>query len=243
MSSFKYFPISEKQKNWGIYLTDCGHATIQPGEAYPPPAHPNGYYFTWQNGRRLNEYQLLYIREGRGTFEREGEEPCEVGTGDLILLMPGVWHRYRPEKKIGWKEDWIGFNGAIAERVMNAPFFPAKGEVIKLQQRTEFETAMCGLIDSFLDDATDLPYTSGARVLELLGLIQEIRFTTSRDKRHERAVRQAQFHIGRHVAERIDFHALAARLGLGYTVFRRSFAEQSGLAPLQYQLKFRLRRA
>ena len=41
----------------------------------------------------------------------------------------------------------------------------------------------------------------------------------------------------------VDFAALAKRLGMGYTLFRRCFREYNGMAPLEYQIALRIRRA
>jgi transcriptional regulator GlxA family with amidase domain len=52
-----------------------------------------------------------------------------------------------------------------------------------------------------------------------------------------------QLHIAHHLGEVVDFAELAKRLGMGYTLFRRSFQEYNGMAPLEYQIALRIRRA
>ena len=52
-----------------------------------------------------------------------------------------------------------------------------------------------------------------------------------------------QLHIAHHLGEVVDFAALAKRLGMGYTLFRRCFREYNGMAPLEYQIALRIRRA
>ena len=46
-----------------------------------------------------------------------------------------------------------------------------------------------------------------------------------------------------YLGEAVDFPALARRLGMGYTFFRRLFREYNGMAPLEYQIALRIRRA
>jgi hypothetical protein len=108
---FKYTTKSIEDKNWGLYINVAGCANILPGECYPPPGHPSEYSFSWENGRILHEFQINYITSGEGILEtRSGKYP--VREGSVIIVFPGMWHRYRPSKT-GWKEHYVGFNGTI----------------------------------------------------------------------------------------------------------------------------------
>jgi len=40
-----------------------------------------------------------------------------VAAGDAILLVPGMWHRYKPDHLTGRHEHWVGFAGSGAEQV------------------------------------------------------------------------------------------------------------------------------
>jgi len=66
---FKYLTPGHEDINWGLYLHAAGKAHILPGTIYPPTAHPTGYYFSYENGRILQEYQINYITEGEGIYE------------------------------------------------------------------------------------------------------------------------------------------------------------------------------
>jgi hypothetical protein len=98
----RYLPISERERKWGLYVSDAGWQSIQPGQTYPPKGHPRSYAFTWEHGRVLPEYQLVYIVRGEGKFDSEPSGPRPVTAGSMILLFPGVWHRYRPALAVGW---------------------------------------------------------------------------------------------------------------------------------------------
>jgi len=49
---------------------------------------------------------------------RDGSFP--IREGSVILLRPNLWHRYRPLKGKGWKEHYVGFMGATAERMIKS---------------------------------------------------------------------------------------------------------------------------
>ena len=122
--SIKYLLIGKKDKQWGITVNTVGTQTIEKGYASYPPAerHPEGFYFDVRKGRVLNSWQLLYIHSGKGTmYDRQGKV-TEINCGEMILLRPGCWHSYMPDKETGWEEYWIGFQGSVVEKRMKMGF-------------------------------------------------------------------------------------------------------------------------
>jgi len=130
---FTYLPISENNMRWDLYLTGVGVATVQAGDVYPPKGHPGVYNFRWESGRVLPEYQILLIAEGQGTFESAKTEEQTVNPGTLILLFPGLWHRYRPEPNSGWKEYWLSWNGEQLYRLMKKGILDANRPVLPIE--------------------------------------------------------------------------------------------------------------
>src|SRR5277367_99525 len=110
-----YFNITERDRRWGFQVTGAGHATTEPYQNYPPQAHPRGYDFKWERGRRLEEFALLYLVGGHGSFESERQSATSLESGHAVILFPGEWHRYRPDPATGWEEYWVTFRGAIVE--------------------------------------------------------------------------------------------------------------------------------
>ena len=116
---FHYLPVSEETMNSGMYVTGLGRATIHAGDRYPPSGHPILYQFDWARGRTLPEFQLVLLTDGAGEFESEATGNVQFEGAALLFLFPGVWHRYRPELKVGWKERWISFNGELLHRLFD----------------------------------------------------------------------------------------------------------------------------
>lgn len=108
-----YFPVSDHDLAIGFYLTGAGTERVGCHQPYPLPSHPKMYEFSWESGRVLPEYQFVYISSGRGEFESHQSGPVAIRAGMAMLLMPDVWHRYRPDVKTGWTEYWVSFNGAL----------------------------------------------------------------------------------------------------------------------------------
>lgn len=91
--SFRYFPVTSAQQAWGLYVTCAGRHTIRTGDVFPPTGHPDEYYFTWERGRTLSEWQMILLEHGTGEIEFTHLR-ATLADGSLIVLPPGVWHRY-----------------------------------------------------------------------------------------------------------------------------------------------------
>ena len=100
----KYLPVTSRDVRWGIYCSTVGFTKMPTAPRYPPDpsAHPPKYLFKWEMGRIFDEYALIYITRGQGTFKTEGERTWRVGAGDIFMLFPDVWHWYVPDKETGW---------------------------------------------------------------------------------------------------------------------------------------------
>ena len=100
-----YLHFTPRDEQWGIVCTTVGYQKMPPHSPYPPVnRHPDDYFFQKGLGRKLNEYQLVYIVEGNGWFESEHCEKQIVHAGTIIMLFPGEWHHYAPNPNTGWKE-------------------------------------------------------------------------------------------------------------------------------------------
>lgn len=131
---FTYLPITDNNMQWDLYLTGIGVATVPSGTDYPPKGHPGPYSFRWETGRVLPEYQILLIAEGQGLFESAKAQEVSVHAGDVILLYPGIWHRYRPSFQTGWKEYWLSWNGERLYRLMKKGLLTPGRAVISVEK-------------------------------------------------------------------------------------------------------------
>lgn len=245
MNKIHYCPISPIQRQFGLYVTGAGHELTKPGEPYPHEYHSSDYYFTWQKGRALAdwEYQLLYIRDGRGVIQFKRGKSIAVGGGTVIILHPGEWHRYRPDPKTGWSEAYIGIGGEYLSHIVSKPFFPQTPAVIRIAPNGRFDHDLMALVEKIQATSAEHPYTLALETAALIASLCESQTVRRGKSSHNVTIRKANLHIAHHLGEVVDFEALARRLGMGYTLFRRCFREYNGMAPLEYQIALRLRRA
>jgi AraC-like DNA-binding protein len=116
---FRYLPDYGGASSPPIHLIGAGRFAAHAGGQYPPTDHPTMYQFSWQQGRRLPEFQVLLLTESGGEFESEATGLLQFDGSVLIVLFPGVWHRYRPLGNRGWVERWLSFSGEIAYNIFD----------------------------------------------------------------------------------------------------------------------------
>ena len=123
---FAYLPVGSREVRRELYVTSIGRLTYPPGASYPIEGHPDGYAFAWRRGRVLGDFALVFVEHGGGEFESGSLGRLQWSSGQVLLLPPGVWHRYRPDPKTGWAERWLCLNGDFLLRLRAKGLFPAQ---------------------------------------------------------------------------------------------------------------------
>jgi AraC-like DNA-binding protein len=116
---FHYLPTCDDSLCTTVNVVGAGRFISQPGDAYPPACHPMLYQFDWRRGRILPEFQVLLLTDGAGEFESETTGLLQLEHSVLMILFPGIWHRYRPLPERGWTERWLSFSGELAYRLFD----------------------------------------------------------------------------------------------------------------------------
>ncbi len=164
------------------------------------------------------------------------ERDC-IAEGQGFLLLPGHWHRYRPDPDTGWEEDWFELRGSIVDRWVNRGLFNAR--IFHLEK------------DSFrrMDALHQLAEDSRRDPGELAGLAMSLlasacsrgansTATERKTQRHDLvAEARSLLRQGRSVAE------TARQVGTSYPTLNRTFKELTGLTPKTYARQIRLARA
>jgi len=241
---YRYFPISRRDKNWGLYITTAGEARITPHSTYPPFGHPKGYAFDWQHGRILDGFALIYISSGRGKFESKPDFSAHLEPGHAFLLFPKIWHRYAPDPETGWHEHWIGFDGEIARRWLRHKLFSSKSPVVKISAEDTVLATFSRMIQSIRANRPALQQILAGATDNLMGLLYSAQQAQpAQDAQNTNAIESAIARIQNEFASNLNMKLLARELGVSYSWFRHTFTAHTGLSPHQYLLEFRLVRA
>jgi AraC-like DNA-binding protein len=240
---FKYLTPGQEDIDWGLYLLCAGTARIRANRVYPPSEHPSGYYFAWEKGRVLNEYQINYITEGDGIYENDSGR-YRIKPGSLLITRPGDWHRYRPSMKTGWVEHYVGFRGNIANQIFEQPWFAAGKAVTDIGNREEFIDTYFKIFEYILEEKPGFQQVAAGMIMKLLGYM--ISLDKQKDfsgKRVEQIIQNACFNIRENVEQEIDFKCFAEKNNIGYSYFRKMFKKYTGVPPVQYHLDLKILRA
>jgi AraC-like DNA-binding protein len=240
---YLYFPVSEKDESWGLTVLNVGNSKIEKFSSYPPTNHPSHHNFSWDTGRVLQEYQLIYITRGSGIFESENCKE-EVTEGSVILLHPNEKHRYKPNPNTGWDEIWVGFKGDFIDNVIEKDYFDPAKAVFHIG----FNEIIVNLFNDIIKVAKAekpgyQPVISGA-IVYLLGLLHsEQQQSTLQEKDiTEIIVSKARVIFREKLYEKISPEEVAAELQVGYSWFRKVFKKYTGLAPGQYLIQLKIQK-
>ena len=245
MQISKYLVPNDQDKKWGLTVSTVGYDEIAPGEAYPTRGHADGYYFNTDVGRELNEYQLLYITEGRGVFRSTHFKEAPLREGDMFLLFPDERHSYHPLPNVGWKSHWIGFKGKnIDDRVLagflsvEKPIYHVgfSSEIVQLY-KTAYETAV-----------NEEPFSQqmmAGIVNHMVGIMYalERNMELNKNNSHKDMINRARLRIREALESNLTIQEIADELSMSYSNFRKLFKEYTGLSPAVYQQDLKLQRA
>ena len=241
----KYLTVTPLEEDWGFYVNTVGYSRTDPNQVYPHNTdHPLTHSFTWNKGRILNGYYLVFISKGQGVFESALSEPTIITAGTCFFLFPGVWHRYRPDPKSGWEEYWIGFKGSYPDELMNKGFFSSDFPVVSPGLNDTLLTLVRRILDHVRSGTAGYHQVITGITLEILGLVHALcSHKELKEDANAQYVEKAKFFLRENLEGPLDMKLLIRELPMSYSKFRKMFKEATGDSPNQYHLNLRLDKA
>ncbi|MBB6107645.1 AraC-type DNA-binding protein [Mucilaginibacter lappiensis] len=241
---FKYLNVSLLEERWGMYVTSVGYSKVDPKDTYPNEEHPQSHKLTWNRGRILNDFYIIFISKGKGVYGVALTDPFEVAAGTCFFLYPGVLHRYKPDSKVGWEEYWVGFNGSYVEKLMAADFFDRQKPFVFLGPNKDVLILFRGLIEAVQTSLPGYHQQIAGITMQILGLINNIsQHHENINDRAGKLIAKAKYIIQESFEDNLDMEKLAKELPMGYSSFRKLFKKTTGESPNHYHLNLRLERA
>jgi len=241
----KYITSNNEDRNWGLYVTGAGYNEVERKIEYPLVDHPSHHYFHWSVGRRLSEYQFLYITKGKGIFESVLTGRKNIIAGDLFVLFPDIWHRFSPNRNTGWNEYWLEFNGKIAKHFQDEMFLDPYNPIITVGFSEELIDNFKKAISLIVNEEITSQYLLSGIIFQILihiNALKKIRFFEDK-KDIEARIKQAKLHIYEKMDTKVCLKKLATDLDISYSLFRMEFKRYTGFSPVQYQIELRIRKA
>lgn len=242
---FDYLP-SDRENHWGLWVPGTGMRIVPPGSPYQ--VYEKGAPYQWgksRKGRILNDFQLVYITEGKGLYWTHPKKPQKVEAGNIIVVLPGLWHNYFPLPEIGWVEHWVSFNGKITKTWLEKNLLSKKRLILQPNVNEHVLT----LFEELLNVAqTAPPYANQIQaglamqiLANTLSLIQH-RQDTVRESDFS-IIEKAKCYLHDHWNQEVDVEELAESLNISYRHFRRLFKSSTGVPPQQYILNLKINQA
>lgn len=241
--NFKYLTANKTDLDWGLFLQVAGYTENPPNAPYPLTQHPSGYHFSWDKGRILDEYQISYITKGKGILETR-DKSYQIKSGTAFMILPGQWHRYKPDPSTGWDEYYIGFHGSYIAQILNQPFFRNSGNTFIVGHNITLLNSFKDILEKVKGEHPGYQQQTAGRIMNILGeIIAVVKNQEFEGKEIEKRIREAQFDIRERLDQAINLEVFAQRYQMSYSYFRKLFKTYTGLSPAQYHLQLRLQKA
>ncbi len=237
---FRYFATGPEVQRWGVGLSGAGFSRVPPASPYPLGVHPADHHFDWSRGRILETLQIVFIADGRGCFESHATGRRTLGPGTAVALLPGAWHRYRPDSATGWTESWVEVQGPVVDNLIRSGVFSAAGAFRAIEPASGLEEALQLTHQRARAAEAGFDPELAAAAFGVLSAWEKAARILPARSRMLRAIAAAERHLSERLSEPVNVQELARGLGIGYSHFRRAFKAQTGFAPWQYVLHLRV---
>lgn len=240
----KYLHPTEHDARWGLETTCVGRQLIDIQAVYPPRIHPREYLMNSEDGRVLDEYQLVYLVSGEGIFESKHCPIQKIQSGNIFMLFPGEWHSYRPLSDTGWEEYWVGFKGKEMDEKVENGFFNVHSPVFRIGLSEEIVKLYSHILDlSQKQPPGHQQYMAGI-VNHMLGIVySQSMMGTPNTPKIEEMVNHAKIFISANLQSPIYSAQIAEQLKVNHLYFCRKFKQYTGFSPSRYILEMRIQRS
>ena len=183
---------------------------------------------------------LQYTISGVGTLRYENRV-MKIRPGEALLAIVPHNHCYWLEKGEKWEFFWISMNGTEALRI-HETILNAHGPVLRLKASSVDKLASCAL--RLIEGKAELPGEASAIAYEAAMALYDDTFGPSeRLPASENSLNRAMQYVSTNLDSALSVETLACVAGLSRAHFSRSFANLTGLAPAEYVLQERMKRA
>lgn len=239
---FTYLEPPVDLSTWGIAVTGVGYHRTPARSPYPTASHPQDYAYAWERGRTLDCLHMVLITSGRGLLETSEKGLIELTGGSAFIVPPGVWHRFRPDPKIGWEESWVELRGTVVDRLLAEGRLHSADLVHAVAMAGRTETTMKHIHGHARLATRSTPELAALGMLLLAHWVMP-ESENPESSRPALAIRRAEQILSSIGQPKISMPEVARKVGMAYSHFRREFKARTGRTPVEYASRVRLRQA
>lgn len=244
--SFTYLVSGDSDRLWGITVDNVGEYCVPPGyDCYPPlVGHPEGYFFDVDKGRVMDNYQLVYITQGRGWYYESPDKRVALNSGSMLIIPPYTWHSYCPDKKTGWQEYWIGIRGPHIDSRYENGFFCRRKIIHEIGLHEQVIGYYKEAIEIALSEKSGYQQVLAAIANSILAytLYYDHRVTQSRSVTDDKMDRARSMMREKFLSD-ITPVQVAEAINMSYSWFRKTFKKYTNMSPAHYITFLKLQKA
>ncbi|GMO55684.1 MAG: AraC family transcriptional regulator [Treponemataceae bacterium] len=238
-----YISHSDEDAKLGMLCTTAGDILVPPRTEYPPNKieHPP-VFRPVAEGRTLPEFQLVFIGEGEGIFQTDGNT-YDVSSGTLMLILPGVPHFYKPLYESGWHEYWVGFCGRYFDALMEQGFLTKSHVVFDVGSK---EYVMGTFNRIFEELSMQRPLYQLKVCSGVFSLIAEVLASSRRREQpnfYESVVEKAKYLMESNIYGTINVSDIAQKIGMSASRLSDIFKTYTSMTPYHYYIQIKIRKA
>lgn len=218
----------------GLYITDIGY-------------YPHVTYHRVNRQQPIDQYVMVYCVNGSGWYCVDGKI-YNVSRNQFFILPAGKPHAYEASEKEGWSIYWINFCGSNAEIFANCAREPHNINTTlnsRISERNNiFEEIFTTLEGGF--SLENLRYASSVLYYYLASMcyLNQYREAIQKPKDQKLDIVEAAIHyMNENIENHITIDDVLKYVGYSYTHFSTLFKKQTGMTPVNYINKLKIKRA
>ncbi len=191
-------------------------------------------------------YLVHVVVSGRGEYKVMGRT-YEVSAGNAFVIFPGVESVYRASNEDPWTYCWVGMHGYNVEEFFTEQNITPENPIIELTETKELEKSVDEMLEmSQITHANELIRLG--QTLRFLGFLEKYRKKSepvSVEKRYSARVyvEYAIDFIRNNYRTSVKIGEVADHIGINRSYLSRNFKKETGMAPQEYLINYRLERA
>ncbi len=195
------------------------------------------------SGRDLQAYGLVLLESGTGIYDDEAGFQQEIYAGDIILLFPGLCHRYgRRKEDTHWDEIYLVFNDALFASLEHSELLNRSLPIWYSHNNPDFVAHLVELHrrhQSGLDQQQ--PHQTLLSLHQLLVKAHSLHH--GGEHRHQGWIEKASQLLAEDLQAQTSMEEFSRRLNCSEQLFRKRFRNETGTSPYQFRLQKRLEQA
>ncbi|MBD2867467.1 AraC family transcriptional regulator [Paenibacillus sp. IB182493] len=201
-------------------------------------------------GPAVHGYYLIHlVLDGEGVYETLGESHT-LGTGDVFVIFPDILVKYEADKSNPWKYMWVAFSGEIVEESLTSIGIAPDRTVIRgcslPAMKRMFRSLRKSLQRADFPKAGNMEASGWLRlILSELALLRQPAETEAEapPSRSFRQIDQAIRLLSLQYGQQLSIEGIAHTLGYHRAHLTKLFKEATGLSPMQFLFKIRMKKA